>query len=375
MTNLSLAEYIWGDGSIPVRNIRSKAKVISLSNKDKVTIEDFPQWTFDGSSTYQANGDKSDLLLQPVNFVKDPIRGEGNYLVMCEVLNADGTPHESNSRAQLREVLAAGGAAAEAWAGFEQEYTLFNGRNPLGWPENGFPAPQGPYYCGVGAEEIFGREVAEAHAEACIEAGLIYYGLNAEVMPAQWEYQIGFRGHDGDNMDILNLCDHAWIARWLLYRVGEEFGIRVSIDNKPIKGDWNGAGMHTNFSTKATRDAKNGRKAIDDAITKLSKKHQEHIAVYGHALHERLTGLHETCDINTFRSGDSDRGSSIRIPQNVVLKGSGYFEDRRPGANSDPYLVSARILTTICDIDESVFKFHTWPRNNVTKLKVSGGHK
>lgn len=367
MTNVGLAEYVWLDGSVPVRKIRSKAKVVNFSGKAK--LEDFPEWSFDGSSTNQAAGEDSDCIIKPVNFVKDPIRGEGNYIVMCEVFNPDGSVHESNSRAQLREVLDAGAAQHDPWIGFEQEYTLFKRNIPLGWPEHGFPAPQGPYYCGVGSEQIFGRDLVEDHAEMCIAAGLMFYGINAEVMPGQWEYQVGYRGVDGEDSGVLNICDHMWIARWLLHRVSEEYDVHVSLDNKPIKGDWNGAGMHTNFSTNETRDKKKGRAAIATAVEKLSKKHDKHIVLYGDKLHERLTGRHETSSIHEFSAGTTDRGRSIRIPAPVVQKGYGYFEDRRPGANADPYLVAARIAATVCDIDEKVFTFDSWPRASVKKLK------
>ena len=370
MSKFTLAEYIWLDGSVPTRFVRSKTRAVNLGAKPK--IEDFPEWSFDGSSTQQATGDDSDCILQPVRYFNDPIRGEGNFLVLCEVNNPDGTPHESNSRAQLREVLDAGAAKQEPWAGFEQEYTLFpeGRRTPLGWPDNGFPAPQGPYYCGVGADEAFGRELAEAHAELCLEAGLMYYGLNAEVMPGQWEFQIGYRGDDSEDSGVLNMADQTWVARWLLHRVGEEFGIAATLDNKPVKGDWNGAGMHTNFSTKDTRDKSKGKAAIDAAVEALSKKHAEHIVVYGAGLADRLTGLHETCDINTFKVGDADRGCSIRIPKPVALKGYGYFEDRRPGANADPYLVVARLCATVAGIDDAVMKFSSWPRQG-SKLAVA----
>ncbi|MCD8520200.1 MAG: glutamine synthetase beta-grasp domain-containing protein [Alphaproteobacteria bacterium] len=366
---LSMCEYIWlGGGSYDIRELRSKACVIDLPANPKVS--DFKEWSFDGSSTGQADGHDSDCILKPVTFISDPVRGEGNYLVLCEVYDPDGeTPHASNSRAQLRAVLDAGGAKQDPWMGFEQEYTLFQGRTPLGWPEQGYPGPQGPYYCGVGSEEIFGREVVEDHARACMEAGLMFYGINAEVMPGQWEFQIGYRGSKEDKSDALTICDHTYLARWLLYRIAEDYGIRVSFDNKPVKGDWNGAGMHTNVSTKDTRDKSKGKAAIAKAVELLSKKHPEHIAVYGHNLHERLTGHHETCDINTFKSGAADRGCSIRIPRQVETKGYGYFEDRRPGANSDPYLVAARIVTTICDLPESVFYFNSWPRNVMPAAK------
>jgi glutamine synthetase len=368
-SNISMAEYIWLDGSVPVRKIRSKARVVEVSGKAK--LEDFPDWSFDGSSTNQATGKNSDLNIKAVNFVKDPIRGEGNYLVMCEVFNEDGTPHESNSRAQLRAVMDAGADKQNPWLGFEQEYTLFKRNIPLGWPEHGFPAPQGPYYCGVGSEQIFGRDLVEEHAALCIDAGLIFYGINAEVMPGQWEFQIGYRGIDGEDAGALNICDHMWIARWLIHRISEEYDVHVSLDNKPIKGDWNGAGMHTNFSTDATRDKKKGREAIDAAVKRLGDEHAKHIALYGDKLHERLTGHHETSSIHEFSAGTTDRGRSIRIPLPVIQKGYGYFEDRRPGANADPYLVAARITATVClpaKVADDVFTFDSWPRNNVKKL-------
>lgn len=362
MSNFTLAEYIWIDGAVPTRYLRSKARTVDLGKNP--SVEDFPEWSFDGSSTNQADGHDSDCILKPVNFISDPIRGEGHFLVLCEVNNPDGTPHESNSRAQLRAVLEAGAAEQDPWCGFEQEYTLFEGRQPLGWPETGFPGPQGPYYCGVGSDEVFGRDLVEDHARACMDAGLLFYGINAEVMPGQWEFQIGYRGNKGEDASALTACDHTWFGRWLLYRLAEDYGITVTIDNKPVKGDWNGAGMHTNFSTKDIRDPKKGMAAIEDAMKKLEAKHAEHIVLYGADLDERLTGLHETCDINTFKYGAADRGCSIRIPKPVEQKGYGYFEDRRPGANADPYLVTARLCTTVCDVPESVMQFSEWPRKD-----------
>lgn len=352
---LGQAEYIWLDGSTPTQKLRSKARIVALTSDEPVTISSFPQWSFDGSSTYQASGGDSDLLLEPVNFVADPIRGEGNYLVMCEVFNPNGTPHDTNQRARLRQIMEAGAAAEDPWVGFEQEYTLIKGSNPLGFPETGFPAPQGPYYCSVGSNVAFGRGIVEAHTRACINSGLMIYGINAEVLPGQWEFQIGYRGIEGESADPLNVSDHLWIARWLLYRIAEDFGVVPSFDAKPVKGDWNGSGKHTNFSTESMRDPQTGMTAIKKAIEALSGKHQEHISVYGDGLADRLTGLHETASIHEFKQGVADRGASIRIPQPVALKGYGYIEDRRPAANADPYAVSARILETVCldDLSET----------------------
>lgn len=346
---ISQLTYIWIDGARPTNTLRCKVRIVG-ETLGGLTIANIPEWAFDGSSTNQAPGNHSDLILKPVNFVDDPIHGEGNYLVLCEVFNPDGTPHHTNKRAKLRALMEKVWEKHEPWVGIEQEYTLFSGVSPLGWPDRGYPAPQGPFYCGVGSDEVFGRELVEAHTEACIDAGLMIYGTNAEVMPGQWEFQIGPRGVENEIADPLTVCDHVWLARWLLYRLGEEFDINARLHPKPVKGDWNGAGQHTNFSTKAMRDAKIGRKTIEEAIHRLEARHDDHIKVYGHGLEERLTGHHETARIDQFKSGESDRGASIRIPLSVAKEGHGYLEDRRPGANANPYEVVSILIETICDV-------------------------
>jgi len=370
MSNIKQAEYIWLDGQKPTHDLRSKTRVVEIQNTDEATLNDFPEWGFDGSSTNQATGDHSDCILRPVNFVKDPIRGNGNFLVLCEVFDAAGNPHKTNSRYQLRKVLEAGAAEHEPLFGFEQEYTFFDQNRPLGWPESGFPRPQGPFYCGVGSDRVYGRDLVDAHQQACIDAGILIYGVNAEVMPGQWEFQIGYRGFESDANDALNHCDHLWLATWLLHRLSEDYGVTVSFENKPVDGDWNGAGCHANISTRDMRDPKKGEAVIKQAVEALSKKHVEHIAVYGYKLNERLTGLHETCSIDEFRAGNSDRGASIRIPLSVKQKGCGYIEDRRPGANSDPYLVAARLLVTICGLDESIFDYQLKSKDDIMRLKT-----
>ena len=343
------AEYIWLDGERPTQQVRSKTRIVFVDEDVSLDPDAYPSWGYDGSSTYQAAGDDSDLILQPVRVVRDPMRGGDARLVLCEVFSADGTAHETNTRAHLRNVLDAGAASAEPWVGFEQEYTLFAGDRPLGFAGADEQRVQGPFYCGVGPDRVFGRDFVEAHTTACLDAGLMLYGINAEVMPGQWEFQLGYRGKSNECADVLNISDQLIIARWLLRRVGEEFGVEPRLDPKPAKGDWNGAGNHTNFSTASMRDPATGMGAIRDAVQRLAERHDEHIAGYGHGLSDRLTGLHETCSIDEFRSGVADRGASIRVPRAVEIAGHGYLEDRRPGANSDPYVVCALLLETICD--------------------------
>jgi glutamine synthetase len=332
------AEYIWLDGYKPTQQLRSKTKVLE-TDRVKV-VKDLPEWAFDGSSTMQAPGDKSDCVLKPVSYFKDPVRGEPHVLVMCEVFNADGTPHATNTRAALREV-AEKTAKQEPWFGIEQEYTLLDARTnkPLGWPEQGFPAPQGEYYCGVGADKVYGRELMEVHMKACVAAGIRISGTNAEVMPSQWEFQVGPVGG-------LEVADQLWVARWLMCRLGEDMGIVMTLAPKPVKGDWNGTGAHTNFSTKEMRE-KGGIKVIEAACKALEAAHAKHIAGYGAGNEERLTGKHETAPITQFRWGVSDRGASVRIPLGTAKAGMGYMEDRRPAANMDPYVVCRLLLETI----------------------------
>jgi glutamine synthetase len=324
------AEYIWIDGTAPTQKLRSKTKIIADGEAP-------PIWGFDGSSTNQATGENSDCVLQPAFVCPDPIRGGDNKLVLCEVLLPSMEPHPTNQRAAC-VATAEKYADQESWFGIEQEYTFFDGVKPLGWPDNGFPAPQGGYYCGVGSDEIFGRPIVEAHSDACVAAGLMIAGTNAEVMPAQWEFQIGPIGP-------VEVSDHLWVARWLLYRIAEDWGVSATLNPKPVPGDWNGAGAHTNFSTKAMRES---YEPIVTACEALGKKHDEHIVAYGDGVERRLTGVHETAPWNEFFYGVSHRGASIRIPWQVAVEQKGYLEDRRPNANMDPYVVTRMIVDTAC---------------------------
>ena len=324
------AEYIWMDGAEPTQKLRCKTKIVKTGKEP-------PIWGFDGSSTNQATGHASDCVLKPVFICPDPVRGGNDKLVLCEVLLTDMTPHPTNTRAKLVEV-ARKYADHDMWFGIEQEYTFFEGIRPLGWPDNGFPAPQFGYYCGVGADEVFGRDIVEEHMQACLDAGLKFEGINAEVMPAQWEFQIGAAGP-------VEVSDHMWMARWLLYRIAENYGVSATLAPKPVKGDWNGAGAHTNFSSKAMRESIDACIAAAEA---LKQEHALHIANYGNGIEERLTGKHETCSYREFKYGVSDRGASVRIPWQVAIDKKGYIEDRRPCANMDPYVVTRLITQTVC---------------------------
>ena len=326
------AEYIWIDGTEPLPLIRSKTKILEDGAEP-------PIWGFDGSSTNQAPGENSDCVLRPQFVCPDPLRGGDNLLVLCDVLiPEDMSPHPTNTRVQAVEAYEKYGNQ-EFWFGLEQEYTLMKDNWPAGFPHMAYPAPQGPYYCGVGATQIEGRQLVEEHTTACIEAGLKISGTNAEVMPGQWEFQIGPAG-------TIEVGDHLWMARYLLYRVAENHGMDASIEAKPMKGDWNGAGMHTNFSTKAMREGYDAIIAACEAMGAEGKP-AEHLEGYGIGIEDRLTGEHETQRFDQFSYGVSDRGASIRIPWQVAQDQKGYIEDRRPNANADPYVVATLLTNTI----------------------------
>lgn len=329
-------EYIWLDGYIPTQSLRSKTKIIDGA-KFTGKLSECPNWSFDGSSTRQAPGGSSDCVLKPVALYPDPDRNNA-FLVMCEVLSADGTAHPSNGRAMIND------PNEDFWFGFEQEYVLWDleTEKPLGFPEKGYPAPQGPYYCAVGAGKAVGREIIEEHLDLCLEAGLNVEGINAEVMLGQWEFQIFAKGAQSAG-------DQIWLARFLLERTAEKYDVGINFHCKPVKGDWNGSGMHANFSNSALRNA--GSKAkFEEICDKFRPKERikQAIAVYGADNEQRLTGLHETQSIKRFSFGISDRGASIRIPLAAVENGwNGYLEDRRPASNADPYRVAAAIIDII----------------------------
>ena len=325
-------EYIWLDGYQPDANLRSKTKVWDWDGDGVPPVEDLPMWAFDGSSTQQAEGHFSDCLLKPVRILPDPGRVNA-FLVLAEVLLPDGSVHPSNPRGGWED-------DEEFWFGFEQEYVLTKDGMPLGFPKGGYPGPQGPYYCAVGAGHVEGREIVEEHLDICLEAGLHITGINAEVMLGQWEFQVFGKGGK-------RAADDCWLARYLLVRTAEEYGVKVELHPKPILGDWNGSGMHTNFSNKFIREV-GGEAAMKELLEKFRPVHEEHIAVYGAYNELRLTGQHETQSIDTFSYGVSDRGSSIRIPVGTFEAGwKGCLEDRRPASNADPYKVVQRIIKTV----------------------------
>jgi len=331
MMDKAKLEYIWLDGYEPTQNMRSKTMVRSDFGG---TLEECPMWMFDGSSTLQADGSASDCLLKPVNIFPDPQRVNG-WLVMCEVMNPDGSPHPSNGRATIDD------DDNDFWFGFEQEYFIMDvdTQLPLGFPVGGYPGPQGLYYCSVGGKNTHGRSLVEEHADLCLEAGLNFEGINQEVACGQWEFQIFAKG-------AKQAGDELWVARYMLDRLTENYGYYIDYHPKPVKGDWNGSGMHANFSNGAMRD-EGGKELFDSICEAFGQNIEKHMAVYGAHNEERLTGLHETQSIDQFSYGVSDRGASIRVPATVPADGwVGRLEDRRPASNGDPYKIGSVIIST-----------------------------
>lgn len=355
-TQSVIVEYIWIGGS---QELRSKARVLTVrfceddfDELPESCLLDIPEWNYDGSSTGQASGDDSEVIIRPKAIYRNPYqRSPPGFLVMCDTYNPDGSPHTTNTRHQAVSDFDTD-LQSRPWYGLEQEYFLLkhDTKTPLGYADYGTtPTPeQGQYYCSVGADNAFGREIANEHMVSCIRAGVKISGINAEVAPGQWEFQVG-------PCEGIKAGDDLWIARYLLQLIAEYHNVLVTLEPKPLRGaqgEWNGSGCHTNFSTVNMREGTKDMSGLDhiySAIDKLSHKHDEHMLVYGVGNILRMTGGHETSSFQKFTHGIADRGTSVRIGNAVVAAGKGYFEDRRPSSNCDPYVVTSKIFTTISD--------------------------
>ena len=324
-----LLEYIWIDGK---GGLRSKTRVHNGTGND---INTFPIWNYDGSSTGQATGDNSEVFIRPQSLFNDPFRPNGeNYLVMCDTLLPDGTPHPSNTRVKAVETFNLK-PDAKPMFGIEQEFFLNKNTKPIGVLSDNIKS-QGDYYCSIGGDNAIGRECIELAFANCLFAGLSLTGLNAEVAPSQWEFQVCDYG--------IHVCDQLYIMRYIINRTAEKYGWNMCIHPKPLLGDWNGSGCHINFSTESMRN-KGGYSDIMKCISKMATHHSTHIKEYGDDNHLRMSGLHETASYHNFTYGVANRGCSIRIPQDTERNQCGYLEDRRPASNMDPYKVTSIIFS------------------------------
>lgn len=322
-------EYVWLDGTEPLPQLRSKARY--LPQTYSFVVED---WNFDGGSTNQGSLSNSDRKLVCVRTYKDPFHEDG-LLALCEVHHHSGVPHETNTRAALQVESKQN---AGILVGFEQEFTLLDKKTqkPLGLSLS--PKEQGQYYCAAGSMNVIGRPIIFEFEKACKDAGIDLDGINAEVMPGQWEFQTKAQ-------HPLKASDDLWISRYILERISESYPVTISYDPKP-HSKFNGAGCHTNFSTYLMRD-KFDENDILNVTQALSEDHSEHMQVCGEGFEKRLTGECETASYKKFTSGVGDRGASVRIPEKVSREGKGYFEDRRPCANIDPYKVVYSLISSV----------------------------
>ena len=330
--NKKRIEYIWLDGNTTLPQLRSKTRYINIKNENSI-----PDWNFDGGSTGQGSLKDSDRQLKCVRTYKDPFSEDG-LLALCEVTYYSGKAHESNTRTHLSSLLEELHEESDVWTGFEQEFTFLNPatKTPLGLLLN--PEEQGQYYCGVGCLNQIGRYIVEEFEVAAEMAGIPLEGINAEVMPGQWEWQTPPQGP-------LKSADDLWVSRYILERIAETKPVIVSYDPKPDP-NFNGAGCHTNISTKKMRDCFELDEQ-EELMVHLETDHNKHIAFCGQGVERRMTGECETSDYHTFSWGEGDRGASVRIPQKVANEGKGYIEDRRPCANIDPYKLLYSLISTI----------------------------
>lgn len=336
--NSYICEYIWLDGC---NNLRSKIRVINLESGKYLTINMLPEWNFDGSSTNQANSNgNTEVILKPVKLYKNKYNIICNcnscseyFFVLCETYNIDGTPHISNSRHHAKLCFDAY-SDEKPWFGLEQEYFMYTNESII------FHKTHNEYYCGISLSNIQ-RKIMTEHLNYCIETGLIISGTNAEVSPNQWEFQIG-------PCEGIESGDQVIMARFFLERIAEKYDVQISYKPKP-RNDINGSGCHINFSTENTRNkcnsnGKTGITYIYNYIENLRQCHSEMNEVYGENNHLRLTGKHETSSFDSFTSGVGTRNTSIRIPNETNKQHCGYLEDRRPGANIDPYKATSMLF-------------------------------
>ena len=332
----TILEYVWIGGK---GERRSKTRIINFLIR---SVNDIPNWTSDGSSTGQADSNgMTEIILVPFKYFLNPLINNNNntvncdnYIVLCETFDINMVALPSNYREKALRIFNKG-LSEEPWFGIEQEYIMChtNQKN-----KDKCLSSDSRHYCGTQLNSVE-RTIAEEHMSACLYAKIKYAGLNSEVTQSQWEYQIG-------PCEGIDAADHLTVANFLLERIAEKHNVVISYHPK-LYVDKNGTGCHTNFSTARTR-CEGGIEEIHICMEKLKYKHIKHIEVYGEANDMRLTGIHETSSYNNFSFGVGTRNTSARIPTQVEKEGCGYFEDRRPAANCDPYQVTAIIFLTCC---------------------------
>ncbi len=353
----NIFEYVWIDGN---GELRSKIRVVKdIENWDILNNSSFI-WNYDGSSCNQASTENSEVILKPVAIYNNPLlakelnnSSEKCYLLLCESVNKDGVNVIGSNYQYAKEIFENEDVKkSDIWFGIEQEYFFTDPctKHVINFipynKKNNNRLLQGPYYCGIGGNNIFFKErnIVLKHMSICLQMNIPISGINAEVAPSQWEYQVG-------PCTGIKACFDLWVSRYILKRIAESEGIDVTFHPKPIKGPefeemWNGSGAHINVSTNESRK-EGGLDVIYQYMDLLKEKHKIHLEVYGEDNEYRLTGHHETGNMNQFTYGIGSRGTSIRIPNATAENKCGYFEDRRPASNIDPYLACGIIAKTL----------------------------
>ena len=372
-SNKYILTYVWLDNA---NGFRSKTRTMRFNEYDNEHRHlKVPKWNYDGSSTGQADGHDSEVNIVPCCVLHDPFMeksGYQSYLVFCKTYDKFNEPLKNNNRHNAELVFQHEGVIAEKpWFGMEQEYYILSTNSYVNITQSKEHATlypflqendlklrvqnntetaqtngQGQYYCSTGFGNAFFRDIIDEHYIKCLDAGIEIFGHNLEVGACQGEFQIG-------TCEGIHIGDHLWMARYIMERIAETRGVIISWEPKPLGDtDWNGSGCHTNFSTEKMR-SNGGLEVIEQAMNKLEPLQKLHMDAYGEGNELRMTGNHETSDWRKFTYGVASRDTSVRIGNETQKSGKGYFEDRRPSSNCDPYLVASRLVRTIC-LDEDV---------------------
>lgn len=338
-----ILEYIWIDGR---GNLRSKYRTAfpkfdsyADAAHNYIAVKD---WNYHDSSTYQASTENTEIALIPVAYYLNPFFEQGRaFLILCKTYNADGSPTNTNFRHDAEKLFESSTSHyLDPYFRINQEYFIIQSSGTTNFaPLCSYEQPQPDYYCGVGNVTL--RNLAEKHYQYCLNAHLKISAVNAEMEPTQWQFQIG-------PSSKISASDELWVARYILVKLSEEFRVCICFKPKSLPNPSNSSSLHlhTSFSTQETRDAQNqnGLKCIYQYIDRLSKKHTEHICIYGH----NSNRVHSGSDYHTFSFASGYRGNNICIPKSVLKAGCGYLEDMRPASNADPYRVTAAIFSTAC---------------------------
>lgn len=320
--------YVWLD---KFNILRSKTKRVEQVNQ-------IPIWNFDGSSTSQMDYStmNTEVLLQPIRVYIDGFneRNNENYLVLCDTynINKDGiiTPTVDNYRYGAINIF--NETNLNPKFGFEQEFYLIDNENHEKLSSLTNISNKDNNYCRTTTKYTY---IMNEFYNLCLSCKIGIVGWNAEVAPFQFEYQIFGNGIDA--------CDDLVMSRYVLERYMIDNNYEIKYDPK-LYENLSGSGCHINYSDVRSKEY------MDKYIKALGETHNDLMKVYGENNNKRLTGLHETSSYSVFTYGVGDRYKSVRIPNSTALGLTNYFEDRRPGANINPYMACGALVKVLSNI-------------------------